>query len=102
LNKRPETARKDRSKFVSRTFNYRAPAELFAPKGRPGPKQPVTYKRFPTAAAAIRYAIEELPQAGLAAAILEVEESRFDHAGIRALYESKAYPYRRAKPDVHR
>jgi len=80
---------------VSRGFDYSAPAELFAPKGRPGMRQPVAYRRFPSAAAAIRYAVEELSQAGLAAAILEVNEDRFDHIGIRQLYDDAAYPLRR-------
>jgi Arc/MetJ-type ribon-helix-helix transcriptional regulator len=80
---------------VSRGFDYTAPAELFAPKGRPGMRQPVAYRRFPSAAAAIRYAVEELSQAGLAAAILEVNEDRFDHIGIRQLYNDDAYPLRR-------
>jgi Arc/MetJ-type ribon-helix-helix transcriptional regulator len=80
---------------VSRGFDYSAPAELFAPKGRPGMRQPVAYRRFPSAAAAIRYAVEELSQAGLAAAILEVNENRFDHIGIRQLYNDEAYPLRR-------
>jgi hypothetical protein len=82
---------------LARSFDYKAPAELFAPKGRPGMRQPVAYRRFPSAAAAIRYAVEELPAAGFAAAILEVNEDRFDHAGIRQLYEDKAYPLRRRK-----
>lgn len=60
-------------------------------------RQPVAYRRFPSAAAAIRYAVEELSQAGLAAAILEVNEDRFDHIGIRQLYENAAYPLRRRK-----
>ena len=58
-------------------------------------RQPVAYRRFPSAAAAIRFAVEELSQAGLAAAVLEVKEERFDHIGIRQLYEDKAYPLRR-------
>ena len=82
---------------MSRSFDYNSPAELFAPKGRPGMRQPVAYRRFPSAAAAIRYAVEELSQAGLAAAILEVNEDRFDHIGIKQLYEDAAYPLRRRK-----
>ena len=59
---------------MARSFDYNAPAELYAPKGRQGMRQPVAYRRFPSAAAAIRYAVEELSQAGLAAAVLEVNE----------------------------
>ena len=82
---------------MARSFDYNSPAELFAPKGRPGMRQPVAYRRFPSAAAAIRYAVEELSQAGLAAAILEVNEDRFDHIGIKQLYDDAAYPLRRRK-----
>ena len=80
---------------MARSFDYSAPAELFAPKGRPGMRQPVAYRRFPNAAAAIRFAVEELSQAGLAAAILEVNEERIDGDGIRGLYESAGYPLKR-------
>ncbi len=82
---------------MARSFDYNSPAELFAPKGRPGMRRPVAYRRFPSAAAAIRYAVEELSQAGLAAAILEVNEDRFDHIGIKQLYDDAAYPLRRRK-----
>ena len=82
---------------VPRSFDYNCPAELFAPKGKPGMRQPVSYRRFPSAAAAIRYAVEELSQAGLAAAVLEVNEDRFDHVGIRELYDDAAFPLRRRK-----
>jgi hypothetical protein len=55
-------------------------------------RQPVSYKRFDTAAEAIRYAIEELAPELLVGAYLEVEEERFDSVGIRNLYASAAYP----------
>jgi hypothetical protein len=73
-------------------FNFAAQAELFPTRSRLSKRQPVSYKRFDTAAEAIRYAIEDLPPDLLVGAYLEVDEERFDAQGIRALYEQPAYP----------
>ena len=43
------------------TFDYGIPAELFIAKSKAGTRQPLTYRRFATAAEAIRFAVEELP-----------------------------------------
>lgn len=84
------------------TFNYAAEAELFPTRGRLSKRQPVTYKRFETAAEAVRYAIEELAPELLVGAYLEVDEERFDANGIRELYASPAYPLprREAAPEA--
>jgi hypothetical protein len=39
------------------TFDYGAPAELFMAKRTGGSRQPLGYRRFATAAEAIRFAI---------------------------------------------
>jgi hypothetical protein len=81
-------------------FNFSAEAELFPTRSRLSRRQPVSYKRFDTAAEAVRYAIEELSPDLLAGAYLEVDEERFDANGIRGLYASVTYPLPRRKTEA--
>jgi hypothetical protein len=80
-------------------FDYNAAAELFPTRRRLPRREPFKYKRFSQAAAAIRFAIEDLPPEYLVGAFLEVEEERYGSDDIRRLYESADYPLaRRAVP----
>jgi hypothetical protein len=79
------------------TFDYAASAELFASSSisRRGKPRTMAYRRFRTAAEALRYAIEVLPAPLLNGTVLEVGEQRYDAAFIRALYDDPAYPLAR-------
>jgi hypothetical protein len=79
-------------------FDYRSPAELYPSRSKKG-NRPVGYRRFDTAAEAIRFAIEEMPAEFLLGTILEVEDVRIDGTGIRELYDSTDYPLLR-KPSL--
>jgi hypothetical protein len=75
-------------------FDFSAPAELFPSRSKKG-RGRVTYKRFDTAAEALRFAVEEMPAPALLGAYLESEETRFGEQEMRSLYESAAYPLKR-------
>lgn len=76
-------------------FDYSAPAELFMASAKYGRKPPVGYRRFESAAEALRFAVEELPASLLVGTVLEVSEIRFDHQGIQVLYQRDGYPLAR-------
>jgi hypothetical protein len=73
-------------------FDYGAEAELFPGAAGPSRRQPVGYRRFASAAEALRFAMEELSPGSLAGAALEVGDERFDSHGMRELYEAADYP----------
>ena len=79
-------------------FKYDAPAEIFI--SRRFAKSPQTqYRRFPTAAEAVRFLVEELPVTALSGALMEVNEVRFDGTEAHRLYASPDYPLpRQLKP----
>jgi hypothetical protein len=52
------------------SFDYNAPAELYPGRNRKSAKK-VTYRRFETAADAIRFAVEELPEPLLLGACID-------------------------------
>ena len=77
-------------------FDFNAPAELFPSRNRKVVSR-VKYRRFPKAAEAIRFAVEELPEPLLLGATIQIGDERFGHQQIRALYDSERYPLKRAK-----
>ena len=81
-------------KYDMAHFDYGAPADLFPSRSRKG-NRPAGYRRFDTAAEAIRFAVEEMGSEFLAGAILECDEERLDSNGILELYHSVNYPLAR-------
>lgn len=72
-------------------LDYGAPADLFPCRNKNRQVQ-FKYRRFETAAEAIRFAIEDIPSPALVGAWLQVDEMRFGSREIRYLYEDASYP----------
>jgi hypothetical protein len=75
------------------SFNYATPGELYYPKPS-GLRHHhgVNFRRFSTAAEAIRFAIENIPAPFLPGCYLEVDGVRYDATQLRELYDSAEYP----------
>jgi hypothetical protein len=80
-------------------FDYATPAELFMAKRKGGARQPLGYRRFASAAEAIRFAIEESPAVRTLGAWMQVGDERYDGDEIQRLYENEEYPLRRRKTE---
>jgi hypothetical protein len=78
-------------------FDFQAPAEIFASRGRGAAKRPVTFHRFDSAAEAIRFVMEKLPADMLIGTVMEIGEERFLGNDIKRLYGSTDYPLVRAE-----
>jgi hypothetical protein len=65
-------------------FDYSSPAELYLSKRR---GRHTDYRRFATAAEAIRYAVEELRTRRSLIAWMQVGEDRFNKEEINRLYD---------------
>ena len=63
-------------------------------KRKGGPRQRLRYRRFATAAEAIRFAVEELPAVRALGAWMQVGDQRFD-GDIQRLYDSDDFPLQR-------
>ena len=77
-------------------FDCAAPAELFLSK-RTG-RTRMKYRRFPTAAEAIRFAVEGLPSLRTLGAFLQVGDERFNCEEILRLYDDSDYPLSKKRP----
>jgi hypothetical protein len=76
-------------------FDYSTPAELFMAKRKGGARQPLGYRRFTSAAEAIRFAVEDFPAMRTLGAWMQVGDRRFDSDDIQRLYASNDYPLHR-------
>lgn len=74
-------------------FDYSIPAGIFA-AGAGRKRGGMTYRRFATAAEAIKFAVEETPEAARPQISMEVDEATFDHTAILKLYNDPGYPLR--------
>jgi len=78
-------------------IDYSAAAEVYymPMRRRGGKRQRLGYRRFPTAAEAIGFVVEDFPAAHTLSPWMLVGENRFDSDAIRRLYDSSDYPLRR-------
>jgi hypothetical protein len=73
------------------SFDYNAPT--VPSKAREGSR--TKYRRFATAAEALRYAVEKLRMPRAFGAWMEVGDERFNSNEIQRLYEASDYPLRK-------
>lgn len=78
-----------------RNFDYQRPGELYSRRNLATKPSGLAYRRFDTAAEAIRFAMEVLPSAALGGCIMESDGKRLGVQEVRALYLSGRYPLRR-------
>jgi hypothetical protein len=80
------------------TIDYSSSAELFP--SRRYAKSLARYRRFASAAEAVRYVIEDMPESWLIGTTLDVDGTRYEGRAIRALYEAEGFPLQRARVDA--
>jgi hypothetical protein len=76
------------------SFDYNVPGRTVS--GEPAKGSRTKYRRFATAAEALRYAVEDLRIPKAFGAWLEVGDERFDSSEIQRLYEADDYPLRKS------
>ena len=77
------------------SFDSNAPAELFLAK--PAKLCRSKYRRFPSAAEALRFAVEDLRTPMAFGAWLQVDDERFNSNDIQRLYAADEYPLRESE-----
>ena len=92
------TVRSRTAQQSATAFDFAAPAELFPSRSQKR-RRPTSYKRFNSAAEAVLFAIEEMPPPLLPGTYLEVQDARFNCAGIRELYDRADFPLPRTIDD---
>jgi hypothetical protein len=76
-------------------FDYSLPAELFMGRRKGSSRQRLGYRRFATAAEAVRFAVEDFPSVRTLGAWMQIGDQRFDSDEIHRLYERADYPLQR-------
>lgn len=77
------------------TQDYRMEAALFFAKNANAKQKTLVFRRFPRAAEAIRYAVEDLAPKIFVSCSLEVNGLHYFGREIRHLYDSADFPLRR-------
>jgi hypothetical protein len=77
-------------------FNYLAPAVLWPRPSVDLNNRRGNYRRFDTAANAIRHVLEEVPATMLSGTVLATENRCFGSEEIHGLYDAEDYPLRRS------
>ncbi|MGV1908360.1 hypothetical protein [Agrobacterium cavarae] len=90
-----DAACRDRSDGDSLTrFDYTGEAGVYAGKSKVETRGP-RYRRFETAAEALRFAVEDMPNSQQRGSLLEIGEARYSQRQIRVLYDAPGYPLSR-------
>ena len=81
---------------MNSAFDFNQAAELYPGRGSQAARHE-RYMRFPSAAEAIRYAVEDMNRDRLKHTSMEVEDERIEGEAILRLYKSSHYPLSRAR-----
>ena len=75
-------------------IDYSAAAEVYymPMRRKGGARQRLGYRRFATAAEAVRFVVEDFPAPHTLSPWMQVGDDRFDSDAIRQLYDSSDYP----------